>query len=164
MNPDDIIEVLGLERGTCGYMATTYRSPLEVAPGAGAARSIGQSLYFLVTPEAGVQLHRIGSDQIYHHYAGDPLEVLLLADDGGSRVTTVGAQLEAGMRPQLLIPGGTFHAGRLAAGGTSALLGTTSWPGVADGEFEWGQVPVLQRRYPEVADAIASFAAAAAPR
>jgi predicted cupin superfamily sugar epimerase len=65
------------------------------------------------------------------------------------------------MRPQLLIPGGTFHAGRLAPGGTAALLGSTSWPGVADGEFEWGDVGALQRRHPDVADLIAAYAGAA---
>jgi len=43
MTPEQIIELLGLERGTCGYMGTTYRSPLEVAPGAAASRTIGQA-------------------------------------------------------------------------------------------------------------------------
>ena len=32
MTPEEIIELLGLERGTCGYMGPTYRSPLAVAP------------------------------------------------------------------------------------------------------------------------------------
>jgi predicted cupin superfamily sugar epimerase len=141
-------------------MATTYRSPLEVPANAGAVRTIGQALYFLVTPEAGVLLHRIWSDQVYHHYAGDPLEVLLLPERGEAYTSLVGADLGATMRPQLLIPAGTFHAGRVRAGGEFALLGTTSWPGVAEGEFELGDVGDLQRRYPELAIEISSFSVA----
>jgi predicted cupin superfamily sugar epimerase len=157
VTPEQIIDVLGLERGTCGYMATSYRSPLEVTPGSAAPRSIGAALYFLITPTAGVALHRIRSDQIYHHYAGDALEVLLLGEQGG-QIAFIGSELERGVRPQLLIPAGTFHAARLQPGGESALLGTTSWPGVAEGEFEWGDVSLLQRRYPALAEHIAAFA------
>jgi predicted cupin superfamily sugar epimerase len=158
LDPDQVIATLGLEPGTCGFMATSYRSPLVVAPGAAAARSIGQALYFLVTPAAGVQLHRIRSDQIYHHYAGDPLEVLLVPEVGPARVAVVGWDLAAGMRPQLLIPARTFHAGRVAPGGTGALLGTTSWPAVAEGEFERGDPAELRRRHPELAELIDAFA------
>jgi hypothetical protein len=160
MTPEQIIELLGLERGTCGYMASTYLSPLEVAPGSAVSRTIGQALYFLITPDAGVALHRIQSDQIYHHYAGDALEVLLLPDDGAARTVVVGSELEYGMRPQLFIPAGTFHVARLEDGGVCALLGTTSWPGVADDEFERGDASLLQRRHPEIAQQIAEFAAA----
>ena len=160
MTPEQIIALLGLERGTCGYMGLTYRSPLDVTPESAASRTIGQALYFLITPTAGVALHRIGSDQIYHHYAGDPLEVLLLPDDGPALVHVVGSDLEAGMRPQLLIPARTFHVARLADDGDCALLGTTSWPGVADGEFEEGDVALMQSRHPDLADRIAEFAAA----
>ena len=160
MTPEQIIELLGLERGTCGYMASTYLSPLEVAPDSAAPRTIGQALYFLITPDARVMLHRIRSDQIYHHYAGDALEGLLLPDTGPARTFVVGSDLAQGMRPQLFIPAGTFHVARLEDGGECALLGTTSWPGVADGEFERGDAALLQRRHPEFAEQIAEFASA----
>ena len=151
LSPDELIAVLGLEPGTCGFMATTYRSPLQVAPEGGLRRTIGQALYFLVTPEARVRLHRIGYDQVYHHYAGDPLEVLLFPEDGDPYTAVVGPDLAAGHRPQLLIPAGTFHTGRVLPGGTAALLGTTSWPGVAEGEFEWGDAEALAAAHPEAA-------------
>lgn len=44
----------------------------------GSDRPIGSVLYFMVTAESQVRLHRIRSDQMYHYYLGDPLEVLLL--------------------------------------------------------------------------------------
>jgi uncharacterized protein len=123
LSPDRVIELLGLQaHPTCGFARETYRSDLQIPAGAlppeyGSGRPLGGVLYFLVTPQAPVRLHRIRSDQMYHHYLGDPLEVLLLYPGGGSEVRVVGPDLAAGMRPQLLIPGGTFHAGRVPAGG-----------------------------------------------
>jgi hypothetical protein len=42
MTPEEIVELLCLERGTCGYMGLTYRSPLAVAPDAAVWRTIGE--------------------------------------------------------------------------------------------------------------------------
>jgi predicted cupin superfamily sugar epimerase len=157
LSPADLIATLGLRPGSCGFMATSYRSMVDVAPNGAARRPIGEALYFLVTPEARVQLHRIRSDQLYHHYLGDPLEVLLFPEDGPASTSVVGPDLAGGQRPQLLIRGGTFHAARVLPGGTSALLGTTSWPALAEGELEMGNVEVLAARYPLMTDALADF-------
>jgi hypothetical protein len=141
-------------------MAKTFESPLAVAPNHGAVRSIGAALYFLITPERGIAPHRIHSDQIYHHYAGDPLEVLLLPVDGAATQHVVGSDLTAGMLPQLLIPARTFHFGRLAdrAGEQGwSLLGTTSWPAVAEGEFEYANVADLLMTHAYAKDLIARY-------
>src|ERR1700722_6036290 len=120
MSAGDIKSRLGLERHpTCGYVRETYRSAQQVdrdglpEPFDG-ARPLGSALVFLVTPDAPVQLHRIRNDQLYHFYLGDPLEVLLLQEDGGHREAVVGPDLAAGHLLYLPIPGGTFHAARLA--------------------------------------------------
>jgi hypothetical protein len=122
------------------------------------SRSLGNVFYFLVTPKARVLLHRIRSDQMYHHYAGDPLEVLLLYADGRTEVKPVGADLAAGMRPQLFIPGGTFHMARVAAGGEYSLLGTSVWLRAELADVEMGIVDQLVETYPQARDAIAAFA------
>jgi predicted cupin superfamily sugar epimerase len=63
----------------------------------------------MVTPDAPVRLHRIRNDQLYHRYLGDPIEVLMLHENGTSERVIVGPDLGAGERVQLLIPGNTFH-------------------------------------------------------
>jgi predicted cupin superfamily sugar epimerase len=133
MNPSAplIVELLGLSpHSTCGLVRESYLSEVilsqSVLPaGYSGVRHLGGVLYFLVTPAAPVQLHRIRSDQMYHFYLGDPLDVFLLQHGGRREVKTVGPDLLGGMRPQLLVPGGTFHAGRVRAGGAFALLGTS---------------------------------------
>lgn len=147
---------------TCGYVSEPYRSGWQVPPSALPAgydggRLLGNVFYFLVTPEARVVLHRIRSDQMYHHYLGDPLEVLLLYADGRSEVRLVDSDLAAGERPQLFIPGGTFHTARVHAGGEYSLLGTSVWLRAEPADVELGDVAALAAKYPAARDQLAEF-------
>jgi len=151
---DEIIEWLALESPTtCGYVAEPYRSTWQIPasvlpPGFAGERPLGNVFYFLVTPIARVLLHRIRSDQMYHHYLGDPLEVLLLYADGRCEVKLVGTDLSSSMRPQLFIPAGTFHTARVAGTGEYSLLGTSVWLRAEPSDVEMGDVADLARRYP----------------
>jgi predicted cupin superfamily sugar epimerase len=170
-NPDihRIVTLLGLERHrTCGFMGQTFQSPHRVGKeslpaGFDTPRALGAALYFLISPEWPAALHSIRSDQMYHHYLGDPLEVLLLYPDGGGEVRTLGNDLQAGHRPQLLIPGGTLHISRNRGGQGFALLATTSWLGVEPQDVVNGRPEELLARYPAMRDAILDFTATAPP-
>jgi uncharacterized protein len=74
---------------------------------------LGSAVYFMMSPAAPVKLHRIKNHQLYHHYLGDPIEVLMLHDDGTHTFAVVGADLRAGQRVQLFIPGNTLHIARI---------------------------------------------------
>ena len=69
---DEIKTLLKLEpNATCGFVRETYKSALQIAPGGlpspfEKGRPAGSALYFMVTPEAPVKLHRIRNDQLYH--------------------------------------------------------------------------------------------------
>ncbi len=162
---EEIKAMLGLEpHPTCGFVAETYRSPLKIPANALPAayndegdRPYASALYFLVTPEAQIVMHRIRSDQVYHHYLGDPLEVLMLFPDGTGAVVAVGSNLAAGERPQLFIPGGTFHTSRLASGASFALLASTEWPGVEPPDVEHGDIEKLVTAYPDFREQIRAF-------
>jgi uncharacterized protein len=136
LTADRIIALLQLEpNATCGFVRTTYLSAQSIAAGGlpppfADARPMGSALYFLVTPSAPVRLHRIRNDQLYHYYLGDPLEVLLLHEDGTSAREVVGPDLAVGEQVQLLIPGNTFHTARLKGQGRWFLGASTEWPGV----------------------------------
>jgi uncharacterized protein len=158
-----VMELLGLKpHPTCGFVAETYRSVRQIPasalpPDYAGSRPLGGVLYFLITPQAPVRLHRIRSDQMYHHYLGDPLEVLLLYPGGQSEVRVVGSDLAAGMRPQLLIPGGTFHAGRVRSGSGYALLGTSVWARAEPADVEMGDPAKLTAAFPAARAEIAAF-------
>ncbi|HEX2056319.1 MAG TPA: cupin domain-containing protein [Nitrospiraceae bacterium] len=159
----DIIEMLGLTlHPTCGFVAETYRNPRHIPQqalpaGYEASRPFGSVLYFLVTPDVQIRLHRIRPDQMYHHYLGAPLEVLLLYPDGTGEIAVVGPHLAAGMRPQLFIPSGTFHISRLRRGSDFALLGTTEWPAFEPPDLELGDPNKLVMEYPALRHEIQDF-------
>jgi cupin superfamily protein DUF985 len=88
----------------------------------------GSALYFMVTPDAPVRLHRIRNDHLYHRYLGDPIEVLMLHENGTSEHAIVGPDLAAGQPVQLLIPGNTFQTARVVGQRRWFLDASTEWP------------------------------------
>jgi predicted cupin superfamily sugar epimerase len=161
LSAEQVRGALGLvPHPTCGFVAETYRSADRVEPGGLPApfadgRPIGSALFFLVTPDAPVHPHRIRNDQLYHHYLGDPLEVLAMYEDGTHALEIVGGDIRAGQRLQLFLPGGTFHTARLASEGRWHLGGSTEWPGVEPPDVETADVDALGARFPMLFDFLA---------
>jgi uncharacterized protein len=111
-----------------------------------------------------VKLHRIKNHQLYHHYLGDPIEVLMLHDEGTHTLAVVGSDLRAGQRVQLFIPGNTFHTARINGQRRWFLGASTEWPGVVPTEdVELGNADALAASHPDVAAQIRSFPVPAAP-
>jgi predicted cupin superfamily sugar epimerase len=166
MSPDEIIQLLDLRpHPTCGFTRETFLSralvPASVLGGDyESARHLGGVLYFLITRESPVRCHRIRSDQMYHFYLGDPLDVLLLGP-GSVTVQRLGTDLARGMRPQLLVPGGTFHTAQISPGGSFALLGTSVWARAEPTDVEQGDLQSLLKAViasqPQVASEVVRF-------
>ena len=140
-------------------MSARSRSRRAVLPAPFAdGRPAGSALYFMMTPQAPVKLHRIRNDQLYHYYLGDPIEVLMLHVDGTHSFATVGPDLRAGQTVQLFIPGNTFHTARIRDERQWFLGGSTEWPGVVPAkDVELGNAEELAAKYPTVAAEIRSF-------
>src|SRR5213075_1728803 len=136
LTADEVRNLLKLEpHATCGFVRVTFMSKERIAPGGlpgpfATGRPVGSALYFMVTPSAPVRLHRIRNDQLYHYYLGDPIELLMLYENGASERAIVGPDLRAGQHVQLLIPGNTFHTARVIGQRNWFLGGSTEWPGV----------------------------------
>lgn len=154
---DTIIEKLGLEpHPERGYYRETYRASSTVeSPAHRGSRLASTAIYFLVTAqEPATFLHRLVSDEIFHLYDGGPLEILRLFPDGRWDVAVLGMNLDAGERPQIVIPAGTWFGTELRAGAPHCLVGCTVAPGFEFSDFELAQGPELEHRYPAVADRI----------
>jgi predicted cupin superfamily sugar epimerase len=107
---DRVRELLKLvSNQACGFVRVSYVSEQKAAT---KLRPIGSALYFLMTLQAPVKLHRIRNDQLYHDNRGDPLELLLLKLDGSSEKAIIGPDLAAGEHVQFFIPRATFRTAR----------------------------------------------------
>jgi predicted cupin superfamily sugar epimerase len=165
LTAEEIRALLKLEpHATCGFVRVTFMSEMRIGPGGlpppfADGRPAGSALYFMLTAEAPVRLHRIRNDQLYHYYLGDPIEVLMLRADGTSEHVVVGPDLRNGQRVQLLIPGNTFHTARVIPESVRGwfLGASTEWPGVEPADVEIGNVDALAEKYPDVADDLRAF-------
>jgi predicted cupin superfamily sugar epimerase len=153
-----LIELLSLKpHPERGYYAETYRATARVSSGAhGGERAAATAIYFLVTSEQPATcLHRLKSDEVFHLYEGGPLDVVCLFADGSWRVSRLGLRLEAGERPQVVVPAGAWFGTELSPGASHCLVGCTVAPGFEFGDFELAEGPELAERYPAAASRIA---------
>jgi uncharacterized protein len=157
LTAEEIRALLKLEpHATCGFVRVTFVSEKQIVPGGlpppfADGRQVGSALYFMVTPDAPVRLHRIRNDQLYHYYLGDPIEVLLLHENGTTQRVIVGPDLHSGQCVQLFIPGNTFHTARVIGRKRWFLGASTEWPGVEPADVEIGDVETVAAKYPDAA-------------
>jgi uncharacterized protein len=97
-----------------GWYAETYRSSAHTETATG-LRALGTAIHFLLLPGESSAWHRVTSDELWFHHRGGPLR-LWTGGDGSQaaapREHVLGPDVEAGQRPQLLVPGGQWQAAR----------------------------------------------------
>ncbi len=152
MSVDEIIRALDLKpHPEGGFFAETYRS----AAGTGRpVRPLATAIYYLLTADSFSEMHRLPSDEIFHFYLGDAVEMLQLFPDGSGTRVRLGTNLAAGERPQVVVPAGVWQGSTLAPGGRFALLGTSMSPGFDYADYCAGQREELVRVYPRFREAI----------
>ena len=117
-----------------GLYKETYRSneivPKQVLPKRYSTnRSYGTAIYYLLTPETKSLMHRVNSDELFHFYLGDPVEMLQLFADSTGKILTLGTDILHGEHVQILVFRGNWQGMSLKEGGKFALMGTTINPG-----------------------------------
>ena len=112
-------------------------------------RNFFTSIYFLISSDNFSALHRIQSDESWHFYDGDPLEVIEITVSGELKYITLGKDLTAGQMFQYTVPAGSWFGSRVLKGGTYSLVGCTVAPGFDFRDFEMGDRQSLSAAYPE---------------
>lgn len=136
-----------------GWYRRTYTSgsAVHLHPG---TRAQSTAIYYLLEEETYSEMHVLASDEIFHFYLGDPVEMLLLYPSGSSAVFTLGPDLRAGQKPQILVPAGVWQGERLVPGGKLALLGCTVTPGFDYADYQSGNYAKLAEKWPAEAERI----------
>ena len=151
MSPEALAAALALApHPEGGWFRETYRSPLTVPTPRG-PRSACTSIYFLLTAASFSAFHRIASDELWHFYRGDALEIVTLSAAGPARTRL------SGESPQAMVPAGTWFASHVPAPGSYALVGCTVAPGFDFADFELASRSDLLATYPDHADLITSL-------
>ncbi len=156
---DKIIKLLDLKPhpDEGGFFKETYRSDeiiKNISDRYNGQRTYGTCIYYLLTPDTFSSIHKLNSDEIFHFYIGDAVEMLQLFPDGNGKIITIGNDLESGIMPQVIVPMNVWQGSRLKKGGQFALLGTTVAPGFEYQDYENGKRNELISSYPEFFDLI----------
>jgi uncharacterized protein len=155
-----LIQSLGLKpHPEGGFYVETFRASLPVQAHGG-SRAASTAIYFLLRAQDVSAFHRVRSDEVWHHYAGDPLELLLLDAQGALQRLQLGSDLAGGQRPQAVVPAGVLQAARVLPGGVHgfALCGCTVAPGFEFADFELPGREALQAQFPQHAALFETFA------
>jgi len=156
LSADQIIALLNLtpHPNEGGYFIETYRSSETISEKTlpnryKGMRSLATAIYYLLTPETFSAMHRLQSDEIFHFYLGDPVEMLQLWPDGSGRLVILGSDILRGVQPQVVVPRGVWQGARLFKNGKPALLGMTVSPGFEFADYEYSQRDELIKSYPQ---------------
>jgi predicted cupin superfamily sugar epimerase len=117
MKASEIIEKLKLipmpDEG--GYYRETYRSDIpKVAAGtfdidSNLHRSISTAIFYFVVPESFSALHKVRSDEMFHFYSGDAVEMVQIDESGKESHYSIGNKIENGEVPQVVVPRGVWQ-------------------------------------------------------
>jgi uncharacterized protein len=162
---EEVIKKLNLQPldGEGGYYKQTYKSdepvlrPAEMEVQSASSRQLSTAIYYMVVPGNFSALHRLTSVEIFHFYAGDPVEMLQIDPQGKATKFILGPDILRGQTPQVVVPRGSWQGTRLRDGGKWALMGTTVSPGFEYEDFELGAREDLIKAFPQHRDDIIRF-------
>jgi predicted cupin superfamily sugar epimerase len=149
------IEKLGLlPHPEGGFYKETYRSEGSIVLDNKKVRPHSTAIYFLMEAANFSAFHRIQSDELWHFYDGDPLEVFYFDKNGLLIRILLGSNPEKGEEMQAVVPAKAWFGSRPCDGSLYSLVGCTVSPGFDFEDFEMAKKNQLLMEYPEHAKII----------
>ena len=132
MTVDEIISLLDLAPHPEGGF---YRETFRDATGESSSRAASTAIYFLLPQGEISRWHRVDAAEVWHWYAGAPLQLSIKSDDI-DEVTNIrlGADLLCGERPQFVVERSRWQQAQSL--GAWTLVGCTVAPGFEFSGFE----------------------------
>ncbi len=132
-----------------GFFVESFRSPLEQTLPDGRVRATSTAIYFLLPSGAFSAWHRVSSDEVWHFYDGDPLELTTISREGVLEKVTLGREITSGQRPQFVVAAGVWQAAKPQGGENGfSLAGCTVAPGFDFADFEMPDRAALLNLFP----------------
>ena len=155
MTVDTLVKTLDLlPHPEGGFYKETYRSPVKLSQQCLPAdfqgeRNIATGIYFLIEKGNFSALHKIKSDETWHFYVGDALEVIEIDEAGNLKTTHIGPDILKGETFQYTVKANTWFGSRVAHPGQFSLVGCTVYPGFDFNDFEIAQRHDLINQFPQ---------------
>ena len=134
-----------------GFYRELYRAHQTIQR-AGDTRCALTTIYYLLIAGQRSVWHRVASDEVWHYYEGDPLELKIASADALCIETQRLGPLTADSRPVCVVPGGRWQAAEPL--GAYTLVGCTVGPGFDFADYESGTYADLAAKWPSEAERI----------
>lgn len=136
-----------------GYYKETYKSDLLINSGSLPSNFDGErvcstAIYFLLEKGQFSAFHKIKSDECWHFYAGDSLDIFVLHQNGNLEIVTLGNDIASGCVFQYVVPANCWFASRPAVNSDFSFVGCTVAPGFDFRDFELAKKEELELQYP----------------
>lgn len=151
---DQVIEYLQLEGHVeGGFYRRTYESTTtpKISTDAGKRFSM-TSIFYLLSAESPIgHFHLNKSDIVHYFQLGDSITYYLISPDGKLETVVMGTNLAAGEKLQLTVPGGTWKASKIVAGGKKgySLISEAVSPGFDFADMTLGYHELLLKKFPQ---------------
>lgn len=137
-----------------GWYRQTYKSKESVSAKAlperfGDERAFSTAIYFLLEKGNFSAFHKIKSDECWHFYAGDPLLIYVIKQNGELEIASLGNDFKNNQVFQYIVPANCWFASRPAPGSSYCFVGCTVSPGFEFEDFELGNPNILSVMYPQ---------------
>ena len=131
LTADEVVRLLDLKpHPEGGHFREIFRDTRQVESG----RAASTAIYFLLARGERSHWHRVDAVEVWHWYAGAPLELEIAQNEGRIERVTLGNDLASGERPQAVVPAHAWQAAQTLGGWT--LCGCTVAPGFDFSGFE----------------------------
>lgn len=143
-----------------GFYKETYRSVLEIegdvfSNGMTGNRSCSTAILFLLVQDSFSAFHRIKSDEVWHFYDGDSVEIHVIEPNGNYQLIRLGKNVLGNEVFQAVVPAGAWFASKTE--GEYSLVGCTVAPGFDFADFELAKGETLAAEFPEQRELIYAF-------
>jgi len=142
-----------------GFYKETYRSAESINKSGlperfGGDRNFSTAIYFLLEQGNFSAFHKIKSDECWHFYAGDTLEIYVIHPSGEMQLIKLGKNISNGETFQAVVPAGCWFASIPSNKTAYAFVGCTVAPGFDFADFELAKANELIEIYPQHAQVI----------
>ena len=123
-----------------GYFRVTYTGDLQLPasvlpPSIRSERPITSVILYLLTAETQSRLHRLESDEVWHFYLGDGVDLHVFGTEVDYTRIELGHDLLDGQTVQAVVPAHNWFGARLQSGGSWALMACSLAPAYSDDDF-----------------------------
>lgn len=136
-----------------GWYKETYKSSEQIPSAAlpvrfGSGRTFSTAIYFLLEQGNFSTFHKIKSDECWHFYAGEALEIFVIQHNGNLEIIRLGSNILNGELFQFVVPANCWFASRPAKNSAYSFVGCTVAPGFDFADFELAVASELLASYP----------------